>query len=470
MTPIQALFFRGIVLSYLGLGLTYALVTPPWQAPDEPAHYNYIRAIVAQGQLPVLELGCYDQDYLARLTSEKFPAHLPVDSLCYEAHQPPLYYLVQTPIFWLTDGSLTALRLISVLLGGGVVVLAFFVAYTIFPQQIPIALGTMALVAWVPMHLAIVSSVNNDALAYLIIGGILLLLTRMLRHNESRDLLLALLLGLGLLTKLTVYVTIPVIALALWMHSASYRALAMRLSVVYGVAVLIALPWYLRNGWVYGGFDILGMARHDAVVIGQLRTADHIAAVGFGEYLSQFVLTTFRSFWGQFGWMAVPMDGRTYFLLLCLVLCAGLGLIVWLRHWRSCDASQRQALTVMILFTGLMVLAYIGYNLSFVQFQGRYLFPALIPLALLLALGLLEAGNHRAWLVAGVIIAVGARTLITSNVDSWVVLLAGAFVGVTVAQFYDRWRLSASWLLLVACGGVGLLAGLSPVWFIRPFL
>ena len=35
----------------------------------------------------------------------------------------------------------------------------------------------------------------------------------------------------------------------------------------------------------------------------------------------------------------------------------------------------------MALTIVLMGLGYIGYNLEFVQFQGRYLFPALIPWA-----------------------------------------------------------------------------------------
>ena len=29
-----------IILTYMALGILYAVVTPPWQVPDEPAHYN----------------------------------------------------------------------------------------------------------------------------------------------------------------------------------------------------------------------------------------------------------------------------------------------------------------------------------------------------------------------------------------------------------------------------------------------
>ena len=39
----------------------------------------------------------------------------------YEDHQPPLYYLLASLVFQLTNGSLIALRLFSVLIGAGVV-------------------------------------------------------------------------------------------------------------------------------------------------------------------------------------------------------------------------------------------------------------------------------------------------------------------------------------------------------------
>ena len=42
-----------ILVVYVILGALYAENTPKWQAPDEPAHFNYIRAIgeTADGRL-----------------------------------------------------------------------------------------------------------------------------------------------------------------------------------------------------------------------------------------------------------------------------------------------------------------------------------------------------------------------------------------------------------------------------------
>src|SRR5712692_2089927 len=109
-----------ILAAYISLGTLYAVHTPAWQVPDEPAHYNYIRAIVEQHALPVLQVGDYDQAYLDKLKAEHFPPALPVTAVRYEGWQPPLYYLLAAPIFAATGGSLVAVRLFTLLLGSGV--------------------------------------------------------------------------------------------------------------------------------------------------------------------------------------------------------------------------------------------------------------------------------------------------------------------------------------------------------------
>lgn len=42
-----------MLLCQFALGLLYATRTPVWQAPDEPAHYNYVRALVDYGAFPI---------------------------------------------------------------------------------------------------------------------------------------------------------------------------------------------------------------------------------------------------------------------------------------------------------------------------------------------------------------------------------------------------------------------------------
>jgi len=101
--------------------------------------------------------------------------------------------------------------------------------------------------------------------------------------------------------------------------------------------------------------------------------------------------STFHSFWGQFGWMAVPMPDNIYrlFLLFTLAVLAGVILFAWRHRWpRTLNGPQRDALIVLAVVIVFVFAAFLLYNRTFVQFQGRYLYPALIPFALLVAVGL----------------------------------------------------------------------------------
>ena len=65
-----------------------------------------------------------------------------------------------------------------------------------------------------------------------------------------------------------------------------------------------------------------------------------------------------------------------------------------LKNWAVAAAGALVGVAAVIL---LAFAAYIFYNTEFLQLQGRYLFPALIPLGLLLALGV---DAWRRWLLA----------------------------------------------------------------------
>ena len=111
-----------IILMYLVVGSLYAVLTPDWQAPDEPAHYNVIRQL-AEGTFPVIEPADYNQDFQGEAISSGFdPTYdVPDRYFSYEDWQPPLYYLLLVPVYKLFGGALEPLRLASLLMGAGVI-------------------------------------------------------------------------------------------------------------------------------------------------------------------------------------------------------------------------------------------------------------------------------------------------------------------------------------------------------------
>ena len=152
-----------ILLLYLIVGTLFATQTPAWQAPDEPAHYNYIAQVASEGCCPVIEPGDWNQSYLSELTSERFHPSLlaDLDTIQYEDHQPPLYYLLASIIWKLTNGGLIALRLFGVLLGTIVVYSAYEIGKTILPERPGVALGAAVFVAFLPQHMAMLASVKQ---------------------------------------------------------------------------------------------------------------------------------------------------------------------------------------------------------------------------------------------------------------------------------------------------------------------
>ncbi|HEC22011.1 MAG TPA: DUF2142 domain-containing protein, partial [Chloroflexi bacterium] len=302
-------------------------------------------------------------------------------------------------------------RLLSLVFGAGVVLAAYFVVARLLPRHKILALAAAAFVAFIPQHVAILASVNNDSLAEMLLGIVLVVAVTYLGNPTAPDYngtivpldesrrphaaALGGLAGLAYLTKLTIYlpVTVAVAVAILWrwrQERRDARWLAGQIAWAGGLALIIGGAWWVRNGLIYGWPDVLGQAAHESVVVGQLRTVDLIADLGPGPYLKALLATTFHSFWGQFGWMGVPMPPRVYLLIGVFLVWDTVGLALLLTRFRDrlpLIPSQRGGLWVLAGVTFATLFDYAYYNLTFVQFQGRYLYPALIPLALVIALG-----------------------------------------------------------------------------------
>ncbi|MCS6847866.1 MAG: glycosyltransferase family 39 protein [Anaerolineae bacterium] len=420
-----------IVVTYFVIGSLFVLRTPAWQNPDEPAHYNYTRQLVRSGSIPIIEPG----DWVAGLVPiGPDVKDVPVDRMTYEDHQPPLFYLLSAPVFIITGGQLVALRLFALLIGAFVIVFAYFTVAAIFPEHRYLAAFAAAFIALLPQHLAIMASYNNDALSEALLALAVLLSIRLVMRRDTLTMwhlvVLAIVVGLCFVTKAQAYLALPVALIGVFLTTKrtdppdttdtpdtidttdtpdTPNALS-SLLLVLGLSALIGLPWWLRSAGLYGGADFLGLQRHNEVVVGQPTTAEWLAEYGLGGVLSRLAQTTFQSFWGQFGWMSIPLDRRIYLALLAFTLVSAALFLAWWVHGRAVRrrlsgrtqaragedlyspylllaAQQSRALTLLACLALFTMLAYAWYNLQFVQHQGRYLYPALIPIATAFALG-----------------------------------------------------------------------------------
>ncbi|MBC7236580.1 MAG: hypothetical protein H5T69_12140, partial [Chloroflexi bacterium] len=360
------------------------------------------RHIAETGALPVLKVGDYPAAYLEEIKSKRFPPEMPVDAIAYEAHQPPLYYVLATPIYLgARNGSnrsaALALRFFTLCLSTCALYAGYRAVRMALPGHVWLARGSLAMAATLPMHIAMAAGINNDALAELMINGAAwaAFATSARAWRPRRAAVLGLLLGLAFLTKMQSYVAFALVLGALLYDVAigklSKRQAASAGGLMLGVAGLVAMPWLVRNLAVYGPADLLALRRHDMVVKGQLTTASWLAQVTPAKAASSFLRTTFQSFWGQFGWMAAPLDQRLYAVLglfvgLSLLGLAGIGRRL-LRREICLGGALSRATAIMLVWVAVTALGYLWWNVRFVQHQGRYLFPALMPIALGLVLG-----------------------------------------------------------------------------------
>ncbi|HNS51276.1 MAG TPA: glycosyltransferase family 39 protein [Anaerolineae bacterium] len=449
-----------ILILYLALGSLYAIYTPKWQAPDEPAHYNYVTFLAKQHRFPILKIGDYPASYLEEVKAARFPGGMGVEPIRYEFHQPPLYYLLAVPAFWLGGGALLPLRLVSLAIGAALLLIVYWTVGEVAPGRPLVALGATAFVAFLPMHLAMTAAVNNDSLAELLLALGLLLTIRYLRDarvagdraDRARErrllVLLGITTGMAFLTKTSDYV-IPLVVLTaiavrhLWLEAdpPCWRGTLLSVACYLVPAAALGMPWWLRNVAQYGFPDLLGLGRHNEVVAGQLRTAEFVAQQGAARLLHDFAVTTFHSFWGQFGWMGVLLDQRLYQALAILSTMAVAGFLLWLaRAWsrRAAAPSWQIAAGVILALSGLLTLAtYVWYNTGFLQHQGRYLFPALLPVGLGVALGWREAlRRDRALWMAAAALAAALGIEVFRGLPTWTLaMLVGLAALLAVRRF-----------------------------------
>ena len=188
-------------------------------------------------------------------------------SMPYESSQPPLYYV--TAALWvapLGEDRLTlmyAVRLLSVLFGVGAVFALWWAVRLLWPDRPFLQWAAPLALTLTPEFTFITSTITNDA-AVLFFGALIFAVWAgglRAAQGESRlslwkwGLLAGAVTALGLLSKLTMAVTIPATALWLWWLACGQGAtLATRLrafvmgAVTSAAAVIVGVGWWVvRN-------------------------------------------------------------------------------------------------------------------------------------------------------------------------------------------------------------------------------
>jgi hypothetical protein len=197
---------------------------------------------------------------------------LPLASDGWQMFQPPLYYavsvLISRPLLgWVSgDSVLLVLRLFPMLCGLAMVLLCHRVARAVFPERADLRTIATCVGALTPMGLALSQSLGNEPLAAVWSAWAIALSVEALRDpalaaNTRKQLTLGLVLGLALLTKVSVLVLVPPLLAAgvsaLRRSGAPWHAVALAAARVGGVCALVSGWYYIRN-WIRLGHPFVG--------------------------------------------------------------------------------------------------------------------------------------------------------------------------------------------------------------------
>lgn len=348
------------------LAALLAWVMPLGEAPDELAHLRYAESLAA-GRLPVL----------AARGAEG-----------YEAHQPPLGYLLPAMVI-ATAGGIDVRPLANPSLdfhrAGS---RAFVPPFAGERDRLVLRLARTTQVVWTalavwaglrlgggsrwatpfllaPQLLVVGAALNNDAALVALASCALLMLVRFVETGHG-----AVASGLLVVAALFVkgsalFLLVPVgvaVALAPPFTTAARRIAPSPRFVLLAITAAGVSAWLAFNLARFG------------TVLPPIPTARHVATAWELVAEPRWLGGLFRSFWAKFGWLNTPMPWPFYLWFAAASLLAVVGAL------RSRGAASRVLLAAVVANFGLVVAFLLTVDL---QPQGRYLLPSLTAIAAL---------------------------------------------------------------------------------------
>lgn len=418
-----------IMLAYSALAILYAVLTPPWETPDEPAHYRYVMQLADRWRPPTdpmirqRDRFCRDYTYISSnyewyhpalgylplaavyrmlklVTPHSLPADIPPFNplFCSDPFQyPNLFSLEAThPLeVWQHNWGILILRVISSAWGLAVI-------YATYRTGQLLEMGGFEVVAagWVaflPQFTFINASVRNDTLSNAFAALLFLLSAEMQVFPQRRNriaLIMGLAVGTGMLTKLTLAYLIPTVLLASALPpSLPTKERIRSLACISAVSLALVALYYL--GYQEARAALLYTEAQMQIIPESLSRA----------YWKPFFPMLVDLFFARFGWANVVVPAWWIKVAFGIwVLGAGLSLYQLIRLLKRKEERVKSHILV-ILFAGVF-LAFAGvvrYNLSHFQPQGRFLFSALVGWALLGTWGISTTLPKRTRFLTGLI-------------------------------------------------------------------
>src|SRR5262249_12613706 len=259
-----------------------------------------------------------------------------------------------------------------------------------------------AFTAFLPQFTFRGMSVSNDAMVTAAAAVVLYCLVRMIKRGITYRVAVAadVAIAAAFLSK-TNAILFPIpFAIVVLTARTGWKQRLKYLSTL-SVAIVLAAPWLIRNQVLYG--DPLAQ-KAMLTAVNFLVSRRPITSPYFVHIFPQNLAA---SFVGVFGWYSLWSPKWLYHFFWLTGVASIAGVVIGLIR-RKVDA-RLAAVLVLIPVLNLIVVAYI--NLTFDQPQGRYMFPALPALALIVGIGLENLPYWRGNMSRGLAIALAVLNL-----------------------------------------------------------
>lgn len=403
--------------------LSWIILIPIWQYPDEQAHFAQVQDIAEFGHTPktgpdtsneialsekILDterdsLGnnkfTYHPEYKIPYSNtnvgprEKELANLPKETRqnlvkVESTKNPPLYYFLGSISYKLFyDGSLFtrvfAVRFVSLILFLGLIIVAYKIGKIVFDENPLYAIILASLVAVKPMLVFSSTGALPDPLTNLLFATIILISLQTLQFGITAAKVAAMVLVIYLLslTRQQVFVAIPIVLIPIIYQLFLQRRKLKRLvyPILFFLAIILLLLFSLPS--------LKFLINFSGPEIGKLNLS-----LLFTKVFITNVIWTVRHtisevlpwYWGVYKWLSLTVPHTSYQIINRLIIVAAVGLLV--RVYQIAKKSKFEArdlsITFLIVASLIYFLIFLVWDFYFIQMhsfsfgiQGRYFFP-----------------------------------------------------------------------------------------------
>lgn len=408
-------------LFFMVKGAAAVLVLPQWGGFDEWLHYSYVSYLYRTGDIPSNSVASVPEEVhdSLRIAPGKFSDHgsrtfrefweLPagerqdaISSLrvirndresnftlsSWQAQHPPLYYVILRPVFGALDGvslvrSVQVLRLFSLLLVSLALIPAFHIL-RMFMDETSSIMGLLLFAAF-PATFNLYGHITNDALAVSLFMWVIYVVLTQFKRGISRiqSVILGLLMGAGILTKLTVLTALPVVFLVyvyrfLKGGAENRREIVLSFVIFLTLALLISAPWFAHNIDLYGTWN---PTVHSAAVK-DMGFWDKLANVGRVDWKSFAFSNLIGILWSG-NWSFVSFPPAIYKLFGLFLVLSGIGFVRTLVRMKA--DRERTGLNILLaLFSVFFLLGMFQHQVHIraagnLDPMGGWYWSALLP-------------------------------------------------------------------------------------------